>query len=91
MFATLPGATPLDSLGIDADGRVVVALPGSSAIAVVDTDGAMAIIEMPGPMPTNVCFGGPDGRTVFVTLGGRGELVAFQWPCVGATLPFNLA
>ena len=35
---------------------------------------------MPDPLTTNICFGGDDGRTAFVTLSGTGQLVAFDWP-----------
>ena len=89
VLTTLPGATALDSLAIDSEGRVVVALPGSGALGVVEPDGGIALISMPDPMPTNICFGGPNLRTAFVTLGGFGAVVAFRWPCSGASLPFR--
>jgi gluconolactonase len=84
VLATLPGATALDSLAIDVEGRVVVALPGTGALAVVEPDGVISLIAMPDPMPTNICFGGPDRSTAFVTLGGFGDVVSFRWPCAGA-------
>jgi gluconolactonase len=37
-------------------------------------------------MTTNICFGGPDLRTAFVTLSGRGRLVAFEWERPGLKL-----
>jgi gluconolactonase len=89
VLATLPDAAALDSLAIDRDGRIVVALPSEAALAVIEPDGATSLISMPGPMPTNICFGGSDLRTAFVTLGGFGQVVAFRWPSPGAVLPFN--
>ena len=88
VLATLPGGVALDSLAVDAENRVVVALPGRSALAIVEPNGAISLVPMPDPMPTNVCFGGPDLRTAFVTLGGFGRVVAFEWPCPGAPLPW---
>ena len=89
-FATFPGAVALDSLALDGEGRVLVALPGHRALGVVAPDGGLAIVELPGVMPTNACFGGPDGTTVFVTVGGTGEILSFAWPCPGAALPFTI-
>ena len=35
---------------------------------------------MADPVTTNICFGGPDMRTAYVTLSGTGQLVALDWP-----------
>jgi gluconolactonase len=35
---------------------------------------------------TNVCFGGPDMRTAFITLLDTGRLVAVDWPRPGLSL-----
>ena len=90
VVTTVPGATPLDSLAIDAEGRIIVALPGDNSLAVISPDGGLSILEMPGPMTTNLCFGGSDRSTAFVTLGGLGQLVSFRWPCPGAELPYSI-
>jgi gluconolactonase len=37
-------------------------------------------------MPTNLCFGGPDLCTAFITLSTTGRLVAMDWPEPGLTL-----
>ena len=39
-------------------------------------------------MVTNVCFGGPDLKTAFVTSSGLGRLYSFQWHCPGLPLNF---
>ena len=41
---------------------------------------------MPDVYTTNICFGGPDLRTAFVTLSGAGKLVAFEWERPGLRL-----
>jgi len=38
---------------------------------------------------TNICFGGPDRRTAYVTLAGLGQLAAMPWPTPGLPLHFN--
>ncbi len=35
---------------------------------------------------TNICFGGLDRRTAFVTLGRSGQVVSMQWHCAGLAL-----
>ena len=37
---------------------------------------------------TNICFGGKDLKTAFVTLSSTGRLVALDWPCPGLPLNF---
>lgn len=83
----LPGAEVMDSLAVDALDRILVALPGSGAVAVVQPDGGIWAFSVPDPMPTNVCFGGSEGTTAFVTLGGFGRVARFSWDCPGAVLP----
>jgi gluconolactonase len=41
---------------------------------------------MPDPLTTNICFGGPDLKTAYVTLSGSGRLVAFEWERPGLRL-----
>jgi gluconolactonase len=43
---------------------------------------------MPDMMTTNICFGGPDLRTAYITLSSSGRLVAMDWPCPGLRLSF---
>ena len=35
---------------------------------------------------TNICFGGVDRRTAFITLSGYGQLFASPWPRAGLQL-----
>jgi len=41
---------------------------------------------MPDVYPTNMCFGGPDRRTAYITLSGTGRLGMMQWPEPGLQL-----
>jgi gluconolactonase len=46
-------------------------------------------VSLPDRFTTNLCFGGPDNRTVFVTLSGSGKLIAIDdWPVPGLTLNY---
>jgi signal peptidase len=58
----------LDGLRTDVDGRIFVARPLNGTVAVLAPDGTLVReIRLRGKEPTNLTFGGPDGRTVFVT------------------------
>jgi len=41
------------------------------------------------PMPTNLCFGGPDLRTAFIALSQTGRLVRCPWPDRGLPTAFS--
>jgi gluconolactonase len=45
-------------------------------------------LEMPDEFPTNICFGGPDMRTAYVTLSATGRLGALDWDVPGLRLNF---
>lgn len=39
------------------------------------------------PMTTNVCFGGPELKTAYATLSGKGQLVRWEGEHRGSPLP----
>jgi gluconolactonase len=45
--------------------------------------------EFTDAMPTNICFGGPDLRTAFITLQATGRLVRCSWPRPGLELAYT--
>ena len=55
---------------------------------VVAVDAGVEHVPLPDILVTNVCFGGPDLSTAFVTLSGTGKLVALKWPRPGLPLAF---
>ena len=81
-----------DSLAVEADGNICVATVGVPAIAgitVIAPDGKLVErVSMPDVTTTNICFGGAQLRTAYVTLSQNGELVSSQWPRAGLQLPF---
>lgn len=69
VFAAGTAATGVpNGICVDADGHVWVAMNGGWALHRYAPDGTLADrVVLPVPMPTNVCFGGPDWRTMYVT------------------------
>ncbi len=95
VVATVPGAPPLgyamcDSLCVDAEGNIIVATLVNGGVTSISPDGSKAEhTPCPDPLTTNACFGGPELRTLYVTLSTTGQLVAFDnWPVAGLKLAF---
>ena len=79
-IAGLGGYQMFDGLMVDAAGNICVATLVTGAVTVIAPDGrVLRQVRMGDPMTTNLCFGGADQKTAFVTLSGRGELVALDW------------
>jgi gluconolactonase len=90
LLAGLPGYQLLDSLAVDGAGNVCVATLVNGGITVISPDGAsIEHVAMPDPITTNICFGGPELRTAYVTLSGTGRLVALEWPRPGLRLNYQ--
>ncbi len=84
-----PGYTFFDSLGVDGAGNVCVATIGQSGISVVSPEGELVeFVATDDPFTTNICFGGPDLKTAYITLSGTGRLVKMDWPRGGAKLNY---
>jgi gluconolactonase len=76
----LGGFQRFDSLAVDAAGNICVATLVSGAVTVIAPDGRIVrVVHFPDPSTTNICFGGVDLRTAYVTLSGTGQLVAMDW------------
>ncbi len=86
----LPGAARFDSLAVMANGNIAVATLTTGMITEVSPSGAIVReVKMPDIYPTNICFGGPDMRTAWVTLSDSGRLATMQWPEPGLKLNYN--
>lgn len=78
-----------DSLAVDGEGNVCVATLMSGCITVVSPGGGLVRqVTMPDIFPTNICFGGGDLRTAYITLSSSGHLAAMPWPEPGLRLNF---
>lgn len=89
LLAGLPGMQLFDSLAVDAAGNVCVATLVNGGITIVPPSGEpIRHVAMPDPLTTNICFGGPDMRTAFITLSATGRLVASEWEGPGLRLQY---
>ena len=87
LLAGLPGYQLLDSLAVDGDGWVCVATLVNGGITQVSPDGeTVEHLPFDDPIVTNICFGGDDLRTAYVTLSATGRLVSTRWPRPGLRL-----
>ncbi|MEJ8823158.1 SMP-30/gluconolactonase/LRE family protein [Variovorax humicola] len=86
----LGGFQRFDSLALDAEGRICVATLVTGAISVIAPSGELLRQQtFPDIYVTNICFGGPDLKTAYVTLSATGQLVSLPWPEAGLRLHFN--
>jgi gluconolactonase len=90
LLVGLPGYQLFDSLGVDGDGWVNIATLVNGGITSVSPDGA-TVEHLPtgDPLTTNICFGGADLRTAYITCSGTGRLMAIDWPRPGLQLAFH--
>jgi gluconolactonase len=76
-----------DSLAVEQGGNICVATIIHGGITVVAPQGGVTgHVPLPDLYATNLCFGGPDMRTAYVTLSTTGHLVAVDWPRPGLRL-----
>lgn len=78
-----------DSLAVDANGDVCVATLMDGGITTLSAaDGEPSFVPMSDRVTTNICFGGPDLKTAFITLSSTGLLISCDWPVPGLPLNF---
>ncbi len=84
------GPARFDSIAVLADGNIVVATLNTGKITEFSAAGAVVReVKTPDKFPTNICFGGEDLRTAYITLSDKGELGVMQWPTSGLKLNYN--
>lgn len=88
VVASLPGYQLLDSLAVEASGKICSATIFNGGITVFDPDGTYEHVPFPDILTTNICFGGPDLRDAYITLSGTGRLIKARWPRPGLALNF---
>jgi len=85
-----PGYTSYDSLAVERDGNICVASLVLGGINVIAPDGMFVeFLIMPDPICTNICFGGPDLKTAYITLSSTGKVVSMPWARPGHRLNFD--
>ncbi len=86
---TLPGYQLLDSLAVEAGGKVCVATIINGGVTAFDPDGTTEHFPFPDLVTTNICFGGADMMDAWVTCSSTGKLYKCRWPRPGLKLNFN--
>lgn len=87
--ASPAGLNFFDSLAVEADGTVCVATIMNGGISRINPmDGSIRHVPTGDPMTTNICFGGDDLKTAFITASGTGRLLKTEWDTPGTPLNF---
>jgi len=69
----------MDGMRCDIQGNLYIARFGKGVVVKISPKGqVLKEIELKGKRPTNVAFGGKDGRTMYVTLQDQGNLESFR-------------
>lgn len=89
VICNLQGYQLLDSLAVEADGKVCVATIINGGITAFDPDGSTEHFAFPDMICTNICFGGADMRDAWITASATGKLFKARWPRPGLKLNFN--
>ena len=78
-----------DSLALDAKGNVCIATIIDGGITVLSPlGGEPGFVPMPDRLTTNICFGGENLQTAYITLSSTGQLVSLPWETPGLPLNF---
>lgn len=86
---TLTGYQWVDSLKVEADGRVCVGTLLIGGITIFNPDGAIEHLKVPDLFTTNLCFGGSDMRDVWITASSTGKIYKTRWPRPGLKLAYT--
>jgi gluconolactonase len=89
VLGPLPGYQMLDSLAVEAGGKVCCATLVNGGVTAFDPAGGFEHTAFPDPLITNICFGGPHMQTAWITASGTGRLLKCRWPRPGLKLNFN--
>jgi gluconolactonase len=92
LLCTLTNYELIDSLAVESGGNICLATLNRSAITVVSPAGEIVeVVDVADddPIVTNICFGGDNLRTAYITSAGRGRLYRTEWPRPGLRLNYG--
>ena len=88
-IASPSGLNFFDSMAVEADGTVSVATIVNGGITRINPeDKTMRHVALDDMFVTNICFGGKDLKTAYITMSSRGILLAMDWDTAGLPLNF---
>ena len=74
----------LDGMRCDTEGNLYITRYDKGPVLIVNPEGeTIHEVELTGKKPSNIAFGGPDGKTCFVTMADRGCFEKFRAPFAG--------
>lgn len=80
LFIEFPPEHGMDGMRCDREGNLYITRHGKGTVAVIspDCERIREISLAEGNRPTNLAFGGPDGRTIYVTVADVGNVQVFR-------------
>ncbi len=87
--ASPAGYSFFDSMAVEADGTVCVATLSNGGISRINPEtGDIRHVPVDDLMTTNICFGGEDLKTAYITASTTGRLLKTEWEAAGLPLNF---
>ena len=69
----------MDGMRCDSEGNLYITRHGKGTVAKLSPTGEVLLeVQLTGKLCTNIAFGGPDGRTCYVTMADRGNVEVFR-------------
>ena len=69
----------MDGMRCDSEGNLYITRHGKGTVAKLSPAGEVLLeVQLIGKLCTNIAFGGPDGRTCYVTMADRGNVEVFR-------------
>ena len=69
----------MDGMRCDIEGNLYITRHGKGMVAKLSPAGEVLLeVQLTGKLCTNIAFGGPDGRTCYVTMADRGNVEVFR-------------
>ncbi len=69
----------MDGMRCDIEGNLYITRHGKGTVAKLSPGGEVVLeVQLTGKLCTNIAFGGPDGRTCYVTMADRGNVEVFR-------------
>ncbi|MCY3723601.1 MAG: SMP-30/gluconolactonase/LRE family protein [Candidatus Poribacteria bacterium] len=69
----------MDGMRCDIEGNLYITRHGKGTVAKLSPAGEVLLeVELTGKLCSNIAFGGPDGRTCYVTMADRGNVEVFR-------------
>jgi sugar lactone lactonase YvrE len=80
----------MDGMRCDVDGNLYVTRHGKGTVAKLSPEGKLLLeVKLKGKKPSNIAFGGSDGKTAYITLQDRGYIETFRVENPGRSFRLN--